>query len=471
MALSIDKYPEFKASLLALSRELVNHIKSSWKRDWAQYPPKIGFHYNFWDIKELPSYKTTIIELSKVPSINEKYSEDLLIKPVDAFLEIIINTLPNPLFVDKAFKYWWKQFLNFIDAKTVPIKLYIGLSNFDSDKAEYRLDNETKIFFYDKLSLAGALRNSIHVPLPNPFPSTGLPLHMIPGAIQVEFSCPADRNTLEYGKYSHECIDRMLLLVNALRLSTFGRLIVGPWIPICNPAFPVDGVRAISSPEDRERFNEPKFHLDGCSWLRFTRIYRHLKRLQEDDKNNLNDGSAIRRRFTSTISRFVDTFDKGYWESAVVDLVIIMESILTPDKRGGRMPLALAASNILGTNAEEAKEIFDNVSKMYNIRNSNVHGEPSTTETWEDCILEIAKIAGSTATNLDNGTREYAFEVMRDYARRSITAMLNLYYNVGKTPSDGLTSDLQRLHLDKELRKSILSKANCYHLSSRPKPP
>jgi len=88
MALSIDKYPEFKASLLALSRELVNHIKSSWKRDWAQYPPKIGFHYNFWDIKELPSYKTTIIELSKVPSINEKYSEDLLIKPVDAFLEI-----------------------------------------------------------------------------------------------------------------------------------------------------------------------------------------------------------------------------------------------------------------------------------------------------------------------------------------------------------------------------------------------
>jgi hypothetical protein len=468
---SSEKYPLLKISLSDLSKELVHHIELVWTRDWSQYPLRIGVHFNYQDIKELPSFETTIAELRKIPSICEKYSEASLEKPILIFLELIVSFIPNPTHVDKAFEHWWGPFTDFIETLNVPIHLYIGLSNFQSDQDEYRFNSETAICFFENSSLEGVLNNTEHMTLSDLYPEPGQSLHTIPGAIKVEFPLPASRNFIEYGHYSRKCIERMMPLKDALCLSIFGRVVIGPWIPICNPAFPVDGVRPIGFPEDRERFYEPKSHLDNKSWKRFVRLYPHLKKLYEDNEADLEEGRGVRRRFIATINRFEKTFKDGYWDSVVVDLVIIMESLLTPNKLGGRMQIALAASNLLGTKEEEAKELFENITNMYKLRNATVHGEPSTTESWEGQILQIARVAGSTANKLSDGVREYTFEVMRDYARRSIAAMIILYYETGLSPSGAVTQKLHRLHLNIECREKLQSEAGCYPLASRPAPP
>ncbi len=50
--------------------------------------------------------------------------------------------------------------------------------------------------------------------------------------------------------------------------------------------------------------------------------------LYTEDKNDLEKNRAVRRRFRNVISRFTQTFEKGLWESAIVDIVILMELIL-----------------------------------------------------------------------------------------------------------------------------------------------
>jgi hypothetical protein len=146
-----------------------------------------------------------------------------------------------------------------------------------------------------------------------------------------------------------------------------------------------------------------------------------------------------------------------------------MESLLTPNKQGGRMQLALAASNLLGATDEDSREIYDNVNRLYSIRNNFVHGEPSTQEKWEDSLLDIALGAGrQQEANLDNQEiKEYAIEIARDYARRSISSMLNLYYHAQFSPSDSLTKDLHKMHLDKNLKTKIQAAARCYSFLDR----
>jgi len=299
---------------------------------------------------------------------------------------------------------------------------------------------------------------------------------MIPGAMQINFMMPADEGTLVYDDETPECIKRMIVTSNALALSTFGRLVIGPWIPICNPDFPIKGVPVINSSENGQRIYEPIFFMDDTVWDRFKEIYYVLKRIQDEDEKDVEVGRAARRRINSAISQFLRTFDQGYWELVIVNLVILMESLLTPEKSGGKMPLALAASNLLGgldylakSGAPEAKEVFDIVQKMYDLRNQYSHGEPITEDVWDSRILEIAKFIDPSLTTLENGVREYTFEVMRDYARRAICAILHLYNgSPQRLVNRQLMRDFHRMHLDQDLCKAITTSAKCYPLSSRP---
>ena len=270
--------------------------------------------------------------------------------------------------------------------------------------------------------------------------------------------------------YTHECIDRMLIAENSLRLAAFGRLVVGPWLSICTPAFPAHRVSAVGAPDQGQRPHEPVVRLDPDAWVRLQSLLATVTQVLAQDLSDRRKETPIQRRFRSAIYRFGDTFHQGYWDSVIVDLVIVMESLLTPNKQGGRMQLALAASNLLGTTAAESKEIFDNVTLMYRLRNSSVHGEPLTQEEWDKQILKIAQTAGSVHKSLDRGGREYAFEVMRDYARRTICAMLHLDH-AGRPPSSEVTHDIHRLHLDPTLRSDVQQAAKTYPLASRSSPP
>jgi hypothetical protein len=451
-----------------LAYDLAAFIQAKWTGDWAASPPAIGIHYSYWDLKALPAYSNARDELSKIPGIADKYPAYGLDKPIGMFLELVVGSIPSPSYLEKAIEFWWSRFESFLDAQVVPVRLFVGLGNFKADRAEYRLNAEFAIRYMEDKSLDQIIEAEVAEPIPLPFEGTGV-YHRIHGLIQIDFSVPATRDSLESHLYTNECIRRMLAAEHTLRLSTFGRIVVGPWVPICNASFPVDRVSAFGAPEEADRFDEPAVQLDPDGWARFQALHTLVANLVPREAFIARARTPVQRRFNSAISRFAETFDQGYWESVVVDLVIVMESLLTPNKQGGRMQLALAASNLLGTSPPECREIFDNIAAMYKLRNSSVHGEPMTHEEWDKNILKIAQTAGSPAQSLDDGARAYAFEAMRDYARRTISAMLHLS-NAGRDPSSELTHHLHRLHLNPELRTAIQTEARTYPLASRPPP-
>ena len=53
------------------------------------------------------------------------------------------------------------------------------------------------------------------------FPSPGAPLHLIPAAFHIDFLLPANKQTLEYGRYSHKCIERMIPLEGIIKVVCF----------------------------------------------------------------------------------------------------------------------------------------------------------------------------------------------------------------------------------------------------------
>lgn len=457
-----------RQTLFALASELVQSIQSTWRGDWSSTRPEIGSHYSYRDIEELPSYPRVSEELASICLIDHKYQSHSRNKPIQAFLEFCVSILPHPDLLEKAFNFWWGSFLKFLLSDEVPVVLLVGLSNFEAAKQEYRLDDEITVKFFGLQSIQSELDQLVNVPVYSRFQVRQHPLHLVPGAIRVDFTRPADLDTLEYGHYSHDCINRMLPLQNALALSAYGRLVTGPWFPILNPEFPVDGVLAIGAPESDQRSDEPIFLLDDPAWERFCNLYPILLRFQIEEEQGVEANNAVRRRFLSAISRFMGTIDQGYWESVIVDLVILMESLVTPERQGGRMQLALATSNLLATDSEEAREVFENLSDMYLLRNLAVHGKPSTQAEWNTHILQIATNAGVSSRELDRGVRAYTFEVMRDYARRAIAAMLNIFQATGRGPSGALAREMHRLHLDPDLKARNQADAKIYPISQRP---
>lgn len=353
------------------------------------------------------------------------------------------------------------------------MRLLVGLSNFHSDKSEYQLDLETKVKYFGNETLEFEINKLVPMWRKISLPQH-IPLLRCNGVIQVDFLMPATEDVLEYDKYTRECIDRMIPLQEALQLCSFGYVGIGPWFSILNPKLSMEDVMAVGEAgKYLSVLNMPELTINQDTWDRFRNIHDLLIRLYTEDKNDLEKNRAVRRRFRNVISRFTQTFEKGLWESAIVDIVILMESILTPNKQGGRMQLALATSNLLGTTDEESREIYDNINRLYSIRNNYVHGEPTTQEKWEDSLYEIALGANwKPETDPDSQyVAEYAIEVARDYARRSICAILNLYHHARLSPSDSLTKDLHRLHLDKKLKSRMQANARCYPFRDRKNQP
>jgi hypothetical protein len=448
---------------------IIDIVRSRWRIEWSFQAPTMGEHFYYEEIEQLNSFKMVKAELLNLPNIKSKYSESGIEKPIFSFIDMVLASLRNPERLDYTIEDWWPHFCEFIDSTSVDVRLLVGLSNFHSDKSEYQLGTETKVKYFGNRILQSEINHL--VPLWRKISSPQhTSLSRCNGVLQVDFSMPATEDVLEYMAYSRECIKRMIPLREALQLCGFGYIGIGPWISILNPKLPMDDVAAVG---ETSRYlsvlDMPKLLIDQDAWNRFSNIYELLMRLHDDDKKDLENGRAVRRRFRTVMSRFAQTFEKGLWESVIVDIVILMESILTPNKQGGRMQLALAASNLLGTTDDESREIYDNVNRLYSIRNSYVHGEPTTQEKWEDSLYEIAVGANwQSATDADNQqAKEYAIEVARDYARRSISAMLNLYYSARLSPSDTLTKDLHRLHLDKNLKSKIQSNARCYSFLNR----
>lgn len=418
--MSRSGFDTLKSEIKNLILDIIEISASRWKIEWGYQIPRMGTHYYYPELNERDSLKRIKTEILTLPRVIDKYSETGIEEPVFSFIKIVLASLPSPERLDFAIEDNWDEFINFLESGNVDVKLLIGLSNITSDKNEYQLGDNIRLIYFESSSLEREMYNLFPLWRKISFPEPKS-LYKCNGVIQVDFTMPAVMGVLQYNGYSHECIKRMIPIREALQLSGFGSVFIDPWIDVLNPKLPMNDIVVVSeSGPSLSALQMPKLIINQDSWDRFCNIHAILEKLYVDSEDGKEEGRAVRRRFRVAISRFVETYKKGLWESSIVDLIILMESILTPNKQGGRMQLALAASNLLGIADEESGEIYDNINHLYSIRNSHVHGEPTTEEKWKTSLYEIASRANwhSKGSDDDRYIREYAIDVARDYARR-----------------------------------------------------
>lgn len=451
---------------LAFKKTITDVIEIShtrWRIDWQSHTPKMGTHYYYQEITQLESFITLKSELRKIPEVASKYSDDGIEGPILSLIKITLASIIDSEKPDRAVNHWWSLFCSYLSNDTVNVKMIVGLSNIKAEQNEYILNSETKLRWFGRKTLEEEVENIIPLWHEIVYPQD-VSLQNCNGIIQVDFTLPA----IDSRKYTLECIKRLTLLSEAIQLCGFGYVGVGPWVIILNPQMPMNNFGPVGEPGGHlSSLDMPELTINQEAWRRFCNIHAILCQIEKDNKANKEHDKAVRRRLQEVISRFTQTYEKGLWESVIVDIVILMESILTPNKQGGRLPLALAASNLLGKTQEESLEIYENINRLYSIRNGYVHGEPKTQEQWENELYGIANTVNCQLRKLDPYIQKLSFEIARDYARRSIVAILNLYYYEKRSPSNKLSKDLQIMHLDVLLKQKIQKGAQCYPFSYR----
>ena len=93
---STARYPALRESVTALAHELATFVIAKWSGDWAESPPQVGIHYNYWNLAALPGYGDAHRELSRVPGITEKYRDYGLEGLIGMLLERIVASVPSP---------------------------------------------------------------------------------------------------------------------------------------------------------------------------------------------------------------------------------------------------------------------------------------------------------------------------------------------------------------------------------------
>ena len=64
--------------------------------------------------KLLASCQNTILELSRVPFVDQKYEKSALERPIHRFLEFAVEGIPDPSLPQRSFDFWWERFVSFL---------------------------------------------------------------------------------------------------------------------------------------------------------------------------------------------------------------------------------------------------------------------------------------------------------------------------------------------------------------------
>jgi len=456
---------ETKALAHGLMREVLQYSGWGDSADWQRPHPKLGVHYFYPDLRLLPSYKPLKDGLLAMEGVEDKFG-DAIEGPIGALVDATLTTTRRPDNLDDRTSYWWTRLLRLLTSPEFTVRTILGLAGFRSTRREFALDPSTRVVYFKGSRLSRSLPDLFECWDPTAITGNEFMIHECTGALVFDRKVPTIRDYTAHRRHIGDCIARMILLQQCLLVSGFGWLDVGPWITVLNPEFPFDtggfvGTSRLST------FESPIFELNEAVWDRFVHAHRLLSALAREDAENVVEFREARNRFNRALARFAGTFEQGAWESAIVDLVIALESLYRPKRVGGKYQVVLAASNLLGTTESEALEVFNNLLAAYDVRNSYVHGDLTTHDEWEAFLRGTANATG-LVIDRSRDPRWFAVEVVRDYVRRSILALLHLHYDHGRRLDPALIRMLVRLHLSPKSRGMLQQQAKCYPLSERP---
>lgn len=474
---AIDRFDSVKPLAYRAVVDLREIAEKRRPEEWNPEGPRIGEAFYRNELREVTSLAAFQEELSSVAQKRDDETEgefrhkiDIL---VEGFLEAVVGT-PNSEELRDAFDYWWPRFCDLLAAEQITVRILWGLSNFKADEPEYKLEDNITIRFFSETNLREEVSrfveywDSFHLLSE----LTDSKAQMCSGAILYDYSFPATGTNIVKPELRMVYFENRDLIIKALRLSGAGRLFSDPWIVIKNPQFPYQDVHVYDSATSLKKFpseDSPQYVLNDTVWQRIILNYGLLKRIYEEENNDLEHKRSVRKQLINALWRFNNTFEQGFWPSTLVDLIIVLESLYLFEKRGGKLDVALAASNLLGSSHNEAKIIFESLNEAYRIRNNYVHGSLIEQDEWESFLETINQLSGiEDKKPPEVDPRSWAFEILRDYVRRTITAFLNMFYSEDNSIdlNRQLVKELIGLHFYPEKREKIQIAAKCYPLEA-----
>jgi hypothetical protein len=452
-----------------LVQDVFRLVQANRPNDWNRPYPKLGDHFHYQELQELASFQTlrnTLQHLDIVQQKLEPHGVETLIEQVVSATLAHVEESPST----RVFDAFWEKATALIRGSETVVRTIVGLANYNAVRPEFQLNSTASIQYFGDATFREEAPRFFRSWDPYGLSEALSRTHAFrcKGALVFDIKVENTKENIQFEKYRFQCIDEMLKYTTSLRLAGFGRLLAGPWITINNPDFPFPSAIVVGESDFFDSTSEPTYQLSDDVWKRFESANELLGILRLENKKDLESYRDARNRFTRAIARFESTYKKGLWESAIVDLVIAMESLYLPKSQGGRLHVAIAASNLLGIVEAEAREVFESILAAYAIRNKYVHGEPITTGDFEKILYKLAMNAGLETTNTSSDLKWYALETVRDYARRSILALLNLHYRQEVFLTGDLERQLVQLHLDTKAKQRIQSGAQCFPLSTRP---
>jgi hypothetical protein len=137
-----------------------------------------------------------------------------------------------------------------------------------------------------------------------------------------------------------------------------------------------------------------------------------------------------------------------------VDLAAALEAILTGDNKeteGLTLRLRTRASALLATSEDPARNIFDDVAKLYDLRSRIVHGGQIKLADLHKIVSKILTVPLDIADNALGFGLGHAVDRMHDLVRRAILAPLcladkpdPLWPFIGQTSIDAILADDQQ---------------------------
>ncbi|MDD5368834.1 MAG: HEPN domain-containing protein [Anaerolineaceae bacterium] len=460
-----------KLNAYQLAHDILDLVKVNRPNEWSIDTIRMGDQYNYWDLRDQNSFQQFKEGLLQNEEIRNKFDEENLEAAIRTLIDAVFGNVKNGIILERDFDKVWEKFCQFISADDVIIRTVIGLANFQAERDEYSLNENIKVVSFKKGRLTRAISHFVdywdwdHLEREIAYAHS----NRCTGAVIFDIKVSLKDYLRNIGDLIGKRIGEKLRITTALRLAGFGRLMIDPWISICNPPFPFQGILPVGESEYIPFSNDPYFLLTDESMQRFLKAYDFLNQIRIFDEEKAENNRNTFNRIQRAIRFFLQTFDQGIWGTAVADLVIGLETIYLSDVQGGWLNTALAASNLLGTNEAESREIFENIYAGYQIRNMYVHGDAIPEKAW---IKYLSRTAASLniPESTDPGDVGFAaIEILRDYLRHSIMASLALFCSHKTSLNKDLYGQLIRLHLNTPEHRRLQQYAGCYSFSERNK--
>lgn len=171
--------------------------------------------------------------------------------------------------------------------------------------------------------------------------------------------------------------------------------------------------------------------------------------------------------------------DSGVWFEDLVDLATALEAILIGDDKeteGLTLRLRGRAAALLATGEDSARNVFNDVGALYNLRSKLVHGGQLKLTDLRKIIAKVSTVPPGTAQDAFGVALGHAIDRIRDLVRRAILARLclaerpaPLWPFTGQTSVDAILADDAQRGAWRSLWHDRLDQLGVSHAAERPR--